>query len=98
MSSVACNWAFSDSSMRSAPKIVQISTIGGISSTRLHGNSLNCAFYDGLRLAFLINTKEGAMGDVVVTHPLDPEDAPAIAGIRTATRAQKGAPWRIEAR
>jgi len=46
----------------------------------------------------LINTKESAMGDVVVIHPLDPEDAPAIAGIRTATRAQKGAPWRIEAR
>jgi monoterpene epsilon-lactone hydrolase len=33
-----------------------------------------------------------------VIHPLDLEDAPAIAGIRTATRSQKGAPWRIEAR
>jgi acetyl esterase/lipase len=43
-------------------------------------------------------TKESAMGDAVVIHPLDPEDAPAIAAIRTATRAQKGAPWRIEAR
>jgi monoterpene epsilon-lactone hydrolase len=43
-------------------------------------------------------TKESAVGDVVVIHPLDPEDAPAIAGLRTATRAQKGAPWRIEAR
>src|SRR4029077_1330785 len=37
-------------------------------------------------------------GRRVVIHPLDPEDAPAIAGIRTATRSQKGAPWRIEAR
>src|SRR4029077_8833284 len=35
---------------------------------------------------------------VVVTHRLDPENSPAIAGIRTATRSQKGAPWRIEAR
>jgi acetyl esterase/lipase len=33
-----------------------------------------------------------------VVHPLDPDDAPAIAGLRNATRAQKGAPWRIEAR
>ena len=39
-----------------------------------------------------------SLGDVVVIHPLDPEDAPAIARIRTAARAQKGAPWRIEAR
>ena len=31
-------------------------------------------------------------------HPLDPEDAPAIAAIRTATRQQKAVPWRIEAR
>jgi len=45
----------------------------------------------------LMSTTESS-GDVVVVHPLDPEDAPAIAGIRTATRAQKGAPWRIEAR
>jgi len=36
--------------------------------------------------------------DLVVTHPLDPEDAPTIAWIRTATRAQKGVRWRIEAR
>jgi acetyl esterase/lipase len=35
---------------------------------------------------------------MVVVHALDPEDAPAIAGIRTAARPQKGAPWRIEAR
>ena len=31
-------------------------------------------------------------------HPLDPEDAPIIDQIRTATRAQKGARWTIEAR
>jgi len=36
--------------------------------------------------------------DRVVIHPLDPEDAPTIAWIRTATRAQKGVRWRIEAR
>jgi epsilon-lactone hydrolase len=36
--------------------------------------------------------------DLVVIHPLDPEDAPTIAWIRTATRAQKGVRWRIEAR
>src|SRR6195256_4314109 len=53
---------------------------------------------------FMLERREGLMstsgslGNVVVTHPLDPEDAPAIAGIRTATRPQKGAPWRIEAR
>jgi monoterpene epsilon-lactone hydrolase len=39
-----------------------------------------------------------SLGDMVVVHALDPEDAPAIAGIRTAARPQKGAPWRIEAR
>src|SRR3984893_14447828 len=39
-----------------------------------------------------------SLGDMVVVHAFDPEDAPAIAGIRTATRPQKGAPWRIEAR
>jgi len=33
-----------------------------------------------------------------VTHPLDPQDASIIAGIRNATRTQKGAYWRIEAR
>jgi monoterpene epsilon-lactone hydrolase len=31
-------------------------------------------------------------------HPLDPQDAPIIDQIRTATRAQKGARWTIEAR
>ena len=34
----------------------------------------------------------------MVIHPLDPEDAPIIDQIRTATRAQKGARWTIEAR
>ena len=37
-------------------------------------------------------------GAGVVVHPLDPEDAPAIAEITTAARTQKGAPWRIESR
>jgi monoterpene epsilon-lactone hydrolase len=37
-------------------------------------------------------------GDLVVMHPLDPEDATAIIPMKTAARAQKGAPWRIEAR
>ena len=37
-------------------------------------------------------------GDVVVIHPLDPEDASTIARIRSAARRQKGARWRIEAR
>ena len=32
------------------------------------------------------------------THPLDAEDASAIVPMKTAARAQKGAPWRIEAR
>jgi acetyl esterase/lipase len=44
-----------------------------------------------------MKTKE-RLGDIVVVRALDPEDAPAIAGIRTAARPQKGAPWRIEAR
>jgi hypothetical protein len=37
-------------------------------------------------------------GDLVVIHPLDPEDASAIDRIRAAVRAQKGVRWRIEAR
>jgi len=45
------NWALSDSSMRSAPKIVQLFTIGEISSTKLQGNSLDNAVYAGLRIA-----------------------------------------------
>ena len=36
--------------------------------------------------------------DLVVIHPLDPEDAPTIDRIRAAVRAQKGVRWRIEAR
>src|SRR5260370_17148680 len=52
----------------------------------------------------MLEHKEGLMsttkslGNVVVTHPLDPSDAPVIAQIRSATSVQKGAPWRIEAR
>jgi monoterpene epsilon-lactone hydrolase len=41
--------------------------------------------------------KEG-LGDRIVVHPLDPEDAPAISRMEAAVRAFKGAPWRIEAR
>jgi monoterpene epsilon-lactone hydrolase len=44
------------------------------------------------------STTQGALGDVVVIHQLDPEDASTIAGIRTAVRAQKGVRWTIEAR
>src|SRR6266853_3529013 len=45
----------------------------------------------------LMGTSE-SLGNVVVIHPLDPEDASVVAQIRSATRAQKGVPWRIEAR
>jgi epsilon-lactone hydrolase len=45
----------------------------------------------------LMSTSEGS-GNSVVIHPLDPEDALVIGQIRSATRAQKGAPWRIDAR
>jgi acetyl esterase/lipase len=38
------------------------------------------------------------LGEVVVIHALDPEDASAIIPMRTAARTQKGARWRIEAR
>ena len=38
-----------------------------------------------------------SLGNVVI-HPLDPDDASAITSMKTAARAQKGAPWRIEAR
>jgi monoterpene epsilon-lactone hydrolase len=38
------------------------------------------------------------LGNVVVIHPADPADAPAIDRIRSATRAQKGVRWTIEAR
>jgi hypothetical protein len=33
-----------------------------------------------------------SLGDMVVVHALDPEDAPAIGGISAAARPQKGAP------
>jgi hypothetical protein len=36
--------------------------------------------------------------DLVVIHPLDPEDASTVDRIRATERAQKGARWRIEAR
>jgi monoterpene epsilon-lactone hydrolase len=36
--------------------------------------------------------------DLVVTHPLDPEDASAIIPMKAAGRTQKGVPWRIDAR
>src|ERR1700732_3724346 len=45
----------------------------------------------------LMGTSE-SLGNAVVIHPLDAADASVIAQIRSATRAQKGAPWRIEAR
>jgi epsilon-lactone hydrolase len=45
----------------------------------------------------LMSTSE-SFGNVVVIHPLDPDDASTIAFIRTAARTQKGAGWRIEAR
>jgi len=38
------------------------------------------------------------LGNAVVIHPLDPEDAAALIPMRTAARTQKGAPWRIESR
>jgi hypothetical protein len=39
-----------------------------------------------------------SLGDVVVIHPLDPEDGSSIIPIRTAGRTQKGVRWRIDAR
>jgi len=45
----------------------------------------------------LMSTSE-SLGNVGAIHPLDPGDASVIAQIRSATRAQKGAPWRIDAR
>ncbi len=38
------------------------------------------------------------LGDFVVIHALDPEDASAIAPMRTAVRSQKGVRWSIDAR
>jgi hypothetical protein len=34
-----------------------------------------------------------SLGDVVVIHPLDPEDGRAIIPIRTAGHTQKGVRW-----
>jgi monoterpene epsilon-lactone hydrolase len=45
----------------------------------------------------LMSTSE-SLRNAVAIHPLDPEDASAVAQIRSAARPQKGAPWRIEAR
>jgi epsilon-lactone hydrolase len=39
-----------------------------------------------------------SLGDLVVTHPLDAEDASMISRIETGARPYKGLPWRIEAR
>jgi epsilon-lactone hydrolase len=41
---------------------------------------------------------ESPLGDVVVIHPLDPDDASVVARIRTAASARKGARWTIEGR
>jgi acetyl esterase/lipase len=52
----------------------------------------------------MVERKEGLMGTserlekVVVTHPLDPEDAATISRIGKAARSYKGVRWRIEAR
>jgi len=52
----------------------------------------------------MLERREGLMstskslGNAVVIHPLDPEDAAALIPMRTAARTQKGAPWRIESR
>jgi monoterpene epsilon-lactone hydrolase len=45
----------------------------------------------------LMNTTESSR-DIIVIHPLDPEDASTISQIETAVRPYKGLPWRIEAR
>jgi epsilon-lactone hydrolase len=53
---------------------------------------------------FVLERKEGLMssseslGNVLVIHPLDPEDASMISRIETGARPYKGLPWRIEAR
>src|SRR5258705_9319941 len=48
----------------------------------------------------MLERREGLMStsESVAIHPLDPEDASVIAQIRSATRAQKGVTWRIDAR
>src|SRR5260370_41191983 len=111
MSSVACNWALSDSSIGSAPNAVQLFTIGEISSNEASGKLFrerglrwtgNCHLRT--QLGFRLKSKGGQMlsteslGDVVVIHPLDPEDGSAMVPIRAAGRTQKGLRWRIDAR
>jgi epsilon-lactone hydrolase len=39
-----------------------------------------------------------SLGNVVVTHPLDPQDASMISRIEASARPYKGLPWRVEAR
>src|ERR1700682_2459015 len=78
-----------------------------MSSTKPQEHPLDSALYAGLRIALHIairihagraRTLMGSTGDLVTIHPLDPNDASIIGGIRAAARAQKGAPWTIEAR
>jgi hypothetical protein len=92
------------------PKIVQLFTIGEISSTKLQGNSLDntftldCELPSTCAIRIHAETQGGqirrteSLGDVVVIHPLDPEDGSSIIPIRTAGRTQKGVRWRIDAR
>jgi acetyl esterase/lipase len=57
-----------------------------------------------MQSGFMLERREGLMstsesfGNVLVIHPLDPEDASMISRIETAARPYKGLPWRIEAR
>jgi acetyl esterase/lipase len=44
------------------------------------------------------STKQTALEDAVAVHPLDPEDASAVARMKAAVRAQKGVRWTIDAR
>jgi acetyl esterase/lipase len=44
------------------------------------------------------STRQTTLEDVVAIHPLDPEDASTIAGMRAAVRTQKGVRWTIDAR
>src|SRR5256885_16836951 len=111
MSSVACIWAFSDSSMRRAPKdcpdFHHWRNVVNMAAGKLFRSCIlrwtpNCLLRTQSRFMLerrggLLSTSE-SLGNAVVIHPLDPGDASAIAQIRSATRAQKGAPWRIEAR
>jgi epsilon-lactone hydrolase len=44
------------------------------------------------------STSAGQLKGYIATHPLDPEDVPAITSIRAAASAAKGVRWTIEAR